>query len=91
MVPLVGNIYTIGTNLIANGTIGKEIGENGHTIGTNVTNVTNQMVQFGVPRTHAMFYHLHGMVHSLLFTHFLASVINSRDLLHEPKAHKVSL
>ena len=37
MVPLVGNIYTIGTNLIANGTIGKEIGENGHTIGTNGT------------------------------------------------------
>ena len=29
MVPLVGNIYTIGTNLITNATIGKEIGVNG--------------------------------------------------------------
>ena len=29
MVPLVGNICTIGTNLITNGTIGKEIGANG--------------------------------------------------------------
>ena len=40
MVPLVGNICTICTNLIANGTIGKEIGANGKnvtTIGTNVT------------------------------------------------------
>ena len=45
MVPLVGKICTIGTNLIANGTIGKEIGangKNGNTIGTNGTNVTNQ-------------------------------------------------
>ena len=38
MVPLVGNICTIGTNLITNGTIGKDIGANGNTIGTNVTN-----------------------------------------------------
>ena len=46
MVPLVGNIGTIGTNLITNhGTIGKEIGangKNGNAIGTNGTNVTNQ-------------------------------------------------
>ena len=45
MVPLVDNICTNCTNLIANGTIGKEIGANGkndNTIGTNGTNVTNQ-------------------------------------------------
>ena len=45
MVPLVGNICTIGTNLFTNGTIGKEIGangKNGNAIGTNGTNVTNQ-------------------------------------------------
>ena len=45
MIPLVGNICTICANLIANGTIGKEIGangKNGNTIGTNGTNVTNQ-------------------------------------------------
>ena len=42
MVPLVGNICTISTNLITNCTIGKEIGANGNTIGTNGTNVTNQ-------------------------------------------------
>ena len=29
MVPLVGNICTISTNLLTNGTIGKEIGANG--------------------------------------------------------------
>ena len=29
MVPLVGNIFTICTNLITNGTIGKDIGANG--------------------------------------------------------------
>ena len=40
MVPLVGNICTIGTNLITNGTIGKENGKNGNAIGTNGTNVT---------------------------------------------------
>ena len=43
MVPLVGNIGTICTNLIANGTIGKEIVANGNicTIGTNlITNGT---------------------------------------------------
>ena len=42
---LVGNICTICTNLIANDTIGKEIGANGkigNTIGTNGTNVTNR-------------------------------------------------
>ena len=45
MVPLVINICTICTNLITNGTIGREIGANGtngKTIGTNGTNVTNQ-------------------------------------------------
>ena len=47
MVPfaLVENIYTIGTNLIANGAIGKEIGangKNGNGIGTSGKNVTNQ-------------------------------------------------
>ena len=45
MVPLVGNICTICTNLFSNGAIGKEIvanGKNGNTIGTNGTNVTNQ-------------------------------------------------
>ena len=39
MVPLVGNICPIGSNLIANGTIGKEIGangKNGNTIGTDM-------------------------------------------------------
>ena len=52
MEPLVGNICTIGTNLITNGTIGKEIGgngKNGNAIGTNGTNVTNQWC-----RTHAI-------------------------------------
>ena len=59
MVPLVGNICT---NLIANGTIGKEIGangKNGNTIGTNGTNVTNEwyqrMVPLREPRTHAIY------------------------------------
>ena len=45
MVTLVGNIFTICTNLITNGTIGKEIGvdgKNGNAPGTNRTNVTNQ-------------------------------------------------
>ena len=56
MVPLVGNICTIGTNGIViftictnfftNGTIGYEIGTNG----TNVT--TNDAI--GEPRTHAL-------------------------------------
>ena len=32
MVPLVGNIFTIWTNVITNGTIGKEIGANGKMI-----------------------------------------------------------
>ena len=41
MVPLVGNMCIILYQLIANGTIGKEIGangKNGNTIGKNVTN-----------------------------------------------------
>ena len=45
MVPFVGNICTISTNLITNGITGKEIdanGKNGNAIGTNGTNVTNQ-------------------------------------------------
>ena len=45
MVPLVGNICTIGTNLITNGTIGKEIGangKNGNAIVTNGTNATDK-------------------------------------------------
>ena len=49
MLPLVGNICT---NLITNGTIGKEIGangQNGNTIGTNCTNVTNQWYRWENP------------------------------------------
>ena len=57
MVPLVGNICTIGTNLITNGSIGKEIGangKNGNTIGTNGTNVTNQWYHWENPEhTHS--------------------------------------
>ena len=52
MVPLVGNICTICTNLITNGTIGREIGANGkygNTIGTNGTNVTNQWYHWENP------------------------------------------
>ena len=52
MVPLVGNICTIGTNLITNGTISKEIGangKNGNVIGTNGTNVTNQWYHWENP------------------------------------------
>ena len=52
MVPLVGNIFTICTNLITNGTIGKEIGangKNGNAIGTNGTNVTNQWYHWENP------------------------------------------
>ena len=52
MVPLVGNICTIGTNLITNGTIGKEFGANGknrNAIGTNGTNVTNQWYHWENP------------------------------------------
>ena len=57
MVPLVGNILTICTNLITNGTIGIEIGangKNGNAIGTNGTNVTNPTVPFGELRTYAL-------------------------------------
>ena len=49
MVPLVGNLCT---NLIANGSIGKEIGangKNGNTIGANGTNVTNQWYHWKNP------------------------------------------
>ena len=49
VVPLVGNICTICTNLIASGTIGKEIGVNSNTIGTNGTNVTNQWYHWKNP------------------------------------------
>ena len=52
MVPLVGNICP---NLIANGSIGKEIGangKNGNTIGTNGTNVNNQWYHWKSPQTH---------------------------------------
>ena len=48
MVQLVDNICTICINLIANGTIGKEIGANGK-IGTNGTNVTNQWYHWENP------------------------------------------
>ena len=58
MVPLVGNICIIGTNLITNATIGKEIGangKNGNTIGTNGTNVTNRCYHWENPEhTHYM-------------------------------------
>ena len=54
MVPLAGNICT---NLITNGTIGKEIGancKNGNAIGTNGTNVTNQWYHWENPEhTHS--------------------------------------
>ena len=70
MVPLVGNICTIGTNLITNGTIGKKIGangkngnaicangKNGNAIGTNGTNVTNQWYHLENPEhTHCWIY-----------------------------------
>ena len=49
MVPLVGDICTIHTNLIANGTIGKEIGANGRNGNTIVTNVTNQWYDWEIP------------------------------------------
>ena len=54
MVTLVGNICTTGTNLITNGTIGKEIGANGksgNAIGTSGTNVTNQWNHWENPNT----------------------------------------
>ena len=58
MVPLVGNICTIGTNLITNGTIGKENGangKNGNAIGTNIWYQWYQpMVPLEESRTHAM-------------------------------------
>ena len=61
MVSLVGNIFTICTNLITNDTIGKEIGangKNGNAIGTNGTNVTNQWYHWENPEhthTYRMF------------------------------------
>ena len=58
IVPLVGNICTIGTNLMTNGTIGKAIGangKNGNAIGTNGTNVTNQWYHWENPEhTHKL-------------------------------------
>ena len=59
MVPLVGNIFTICSNLIASGTIGKEIGANGkneNAIGTNGTNVTNQWYHWENPE------HMHTLI-----------------------------
>ena len=52
MVPLVGNIFTICTNLITNGTIGKEIGTNG------------TKVPLGEPRTHALYFEKKKMISS---------------------------
>ena len=52
MVPLIGNIFTICTNVITNGTTGKQIGANGangNAIGTNGTNVTNQWYHWENP------------------------------------------
>ena len=52
VVPLVGNIFTICTNLITNGIVGKEIGANGgngNAIGTYGTNVTNQWYHWKNP------------------------------------------
>ena len=50
---MVGNICTIGTNSITNGTISKEIGangKNGNTISTNGTNVANQWYHWENPK-----------------------------------------
>ena len=49
MVPLVGNIFTICTNLITNGAIGKETGANGKTGEASGTNVTNQWYHWENP------------------------------------------
>ena len=65
MVPLVGNIFTICTNLITNGTIGKEIGANdgyvrgspngkickstNGTVGTNFTNGNQKTLNVLLP------------------------------------------
>ena len=52
MVPLVGLVGNICTNLITNGTFGREIGANGNTIGTNgnySTIVTNQWYHWKNP------------------------------------------
>ena len=57
LVPMVGKICTIGTNLITNG---KEIGangKNGNAIGTNGTNVTNQRYHWENPEHTHCFYH----------------------------------
>ena len=66
MVPLVGNICIIGTNLITNGTISKEIGtngKNGNAIGTSGTNVTNQWYHWENPE------HTHDLVAILTTFH----------------------
>ena len=58
MVPLVGNIFTICTNLITNGTIGKEIvanRKNGNAMGTIWDKCYQPMVPLGEPRIHAQF------------------------------------
>ena len=65
MVPLVGNICTMCTNLTADGTIGKETGANckhGNTIGNNGTNVTNN----GTIRKYAILYNTPHLVWSFL-------------------------
>ena len=52
MVPLVGNSFIICTNLITNGTIGKEggaNGKNGNAISTNGTDVTNKWYHWENP------------------------------------------
>ena len=75
MVPLVGNICTIGTNLITNGTIGKEIGandKNGNTSGTNGTNVTNQWYHWENPHTRIVY----------LYNVFQINLLLNPDLLY---------
>ena len=64
MVPLVGNNFIICTNLITNGTIGKEIdanGKNGSGIGTNGTNMTNPWYHWENPEN--TLYHMHRLNH----------------------------
>ena len=61
VVPLVGNICTVGTNVIANGTIGREIcanGKNGYTMGTYGTTVTNQWYNWEDPE-HTLYFRNH--------------------------------
>ena len=75
VVPLVGNICTICTNLIANGTIGKEIGANGknsNTIGTNGTNVTNQWYHWENPE-HTQYNHA-CYINTFMFSHNISGL-----------------